>query len=327
MLDNLMNLIRATEIGAICASQKVGSKDKNLVDQYAVDAINSILSSKKFSGEIVLGEGELDEAPMLYVGQKFNDVIEYDIAIDPVEGTTPAAMNLPGAISTIATSKKGTMAKVPEMYMEKLFVSPQLVKAIDVSKNIKEHVVEFQKISSDLTVVVLDKPRHNKMIEWFKSKGIKVILITDGDVMGAIQVVHRDADFLWGIGGSPEGGLMASLAIASRCEMAWSLVEFDSIQTSKTDSKTRGEIEKKQVNQSGQKYNTTKLSRDLVNDDKAAFVATAITDSGPLSRVRDDQYEYFVTTIYARAGSVRIIESSHNKKELRRKYKELKDIL
>ncbi|MCP4337278.1 MAG: fructose-bisphosphatase class II family protein [Mycoplasma sp.] len=327
MTDNLMNLLRSSEIGAICASKKVGTHDKEGIDKNAVDAIQLILTSCKYPGEVVMGEGELDNAPMLYVGQKFNDKVIYDIAVDPVEGTNPAANNKPGAISTLASSKKGTMIKVPEMYMEKLFVSSKLKNVIDINKNLKQHVEEFKKINNNLKAIVLNKPRHKETIEWLIKNGVQVKLINDGDVMGAIEVVDGDADFLWGIGGSPEGSLMASLAIASNSEMIWQLVKFDDVKGGKLQSETRGQEEIKILKESGLEYNKPELSLGLVKDKEVAFVATAITHSKTLNEVKENEFEFKVSSLYAHKGSVRFIKSRHNKNSLFEKYPKLKDII
>ncbi|KMQ95486.1 fructose -bisphosphatase ii [Lasius niger] len=197
-------------MAAIAAYKYIGSKDKNAVDKAAVQALETILRFAPIKTKIVIGEGELDQAPMLYVGQELGQGQDFtfELAVDPIEGTYPAAYNIAGSIAVLAAAKPKTMIYLPEMYMEKLFVSQELANVIDLKK---------------------DKPRNQAAINILRQYGIIVRLIGDGDVLAAIDVVNQEADFVYGIGGAPEGVLMAALAISSCANMQARLISYQDI--------------------------------------------------------------------------------------------------
>ena len=325
MNDIIMTLLKASEVGAITAFKNIGNNDKNKVDDDTVKAINYIFNKNSLPGEIIIGEGELDNAPLLYPGQTFADKILYDIAIDPVEGTIPVAYNNPGAITSIAIAKKGFIAKIPEMYMEKLFVSQELKKHIDLKKGIEWNLDNLKKEINykELKAIVLNKERHIKIINKMKKMGIHVSLINDGDVMGAIDVVNGDADFVYGIGGSPEGALMASLAIASNCKMEWRLMRINKIITSKTNDKNRYKKELKEITKSCFDFDKVYSCYDLVGDKKTTFVSSAITSGNTLKGVKYINNTYEVSSIVAEKGIVRNIIGTYNLEKLLKYEKDL----
>ncbi|BET39318.1 fructose-bisphosphatase class II [Spiroplasma ixodetis] len=217
-MNKNMYLIRAVEIATIAAYKFIGHKDKNAVDFAAVEAMTIMLDNVPIKCRIIVGEGELDQAPMLFVNQELGKgkTLTYDLAVDPVEGTYPAAYNIAGSIACLAASTPNTILKLPEMYMEKLFVGPDLQDAINNEDDFITNIKTMQKIKkhNDLIGIMLDKPRHQKIIEKLHDLGIIVRLIGDGDVLAAIDIINKEADFVYGIGGAPEGVLMATLALS-----------------------------------------------------------------------------------------------------------------
>jgi len=203
----------------------VGKKDKIAADKAAVDSMRYNLNKIDMSGQIVIGEGELDEAPMLYIGEKLGtgNGPQLDIAVDPLEGTNFAANNLPGALSVIAVAEKSNLFNAPETYMDKIAISTSEKGIVDldntVTKNIK-NLAEFKNTKPEnLTACLLNRPRHKKQIDELKSLGVKLKLITDGDVSGALLVTNKEynVDIFLGIGGGPEGVLAASALDAFNC--------------------------------------------------------------------------------------------------------------
>jgi len=203
----------------------VGKKDKIAADKAAVDAMRNELNKIDMNGQIVIGEGELDEAPMLYIGEKLGtgDGPSLDIAVDPLEGTNFAANNLPGALSVIAVAEKSNLFNAPETYMDKIAISSNEKGVVDldfsVLKNIKNLADHKNTTPENLTACILDRPRHKKIIEELKSLKVKLKLISDGDVSGALLVTDGKygVDIFLGIGGGPEGVLAASALDAYNC--------------------------------------------------------------------------------------------------------------
>jgi fructose-1,6-bisphosphatase II / sedoheptulose-1,7-bisphosphatase len=196
----------------------VGKKDKIAADKAAVDSMRNELNKIKMNGQIVIGEGELDEAPMLYIGEKLGsgNGPSLDIAVDPLEGTNFAANNLPGALSVIAVAEKSNLFNAPETYMNKIAIASNEKGIVDLDystlKNIKNLAEHKNTTPDNLTACILDRPRHNQIIEELRSLNVKIKLISDGDVSGALLVTDQkyDVDIFLGIGGGPEGVLAAS---------------------------------------------------------------------------------------------------------------------
>ncbi|WP_400249261.1 fructose-bisphosphatase class II [Spiroplasma sp. ald] len=242
----------------IASYELVDKNDKNMLDQKAVDIINKLLTSNDVKAKIAIGEGELDAAQMLYQGQTFShqQAITIDIAVDPIEGTIPASKNEPGSISCIAVAKNNTMLQIPEMYMEKLFLSQDLAVIVDFNKPIEAILLTLLKIKQNLSCIILNKPRYQKIIKTMCQLGIKVELINEGDVLGAIDVVLKKTDFLYGIGGAPEGVLMSALAIATNYKMFARLIRYEQIWPNEKETALRMKIEQQGLEQKKISYNT-----------------------------------------------------------------------
>jgi len=217
--------IKVSTRAALASHYLVGKKDKIAADKAAVDAMRSELNKIDMKGQIVIGEGELDEAPMLYIGEKLGTLNgpELDIAVDPLEGTNFAANDLPGALSVIAIGEKSNLFNAPETYMEKIATSKIAKGVIDLDQTVKKNILnlcEFKNKSPDqLTACVMDRPRHKKIIDELKDLKVNLKLITDGDVSGALLVSNDKykVDIFLGIGGGPEGVLAASALDAMGC--------------------------------------------------------------------------------------------------------------
>jgi len=217
--------IKVSTRAALASHYLVGKKDKIAADKAAVDAMRSELNKIDMTGEIVIGEGELDEAPMLYIGETLGtkNGPELDIAVDPLEGTNFAANNLPGALSVIAVAEKSNLFNAPETYMEKIATSKIEKGVVDLDYPVKKNIFnlcEFKnKSPSQLRVCIMDRPRHKKIIDELNSLNVKIKLITDGDVSGALLVSDDiyNIDIFLGTGGGPEGVLAASALDALNC--------------------------------------------------------------------------------------------------------------
>ncbi|AGM26465.1 fructose 1,6-bisphosphatase II [Spiroplasma syrphidicola EA-1] len=293
METNSLLFLRAVELAVIAASPLVGKNDKNRLDQKAVDIINRLLTNNNAKAKIAIGEGELDAAPMLYQGQTFseNQAITIDIAVDPIEGTSPASKNEEGSISCIAIAKADSMLQIPEMYMEKLFISKNLAKYVDFNLEIFEILKKLVSVKPNLSCIILDKPRHQLIIAKMRTLGIEIYLIKEGDVLGAIDVVLKKADFLYGTGGAPEGVLMASLAIATNHQMWAKLVGYDQIWPNEPETKERVAIEQKVLQQKKLTFKTIFTEHDLVQDESTMFFAASLTGGTvlkPLTVVNDE---------------------------------------
>ena len=219
--------INVTSKAALSASSFVGKKDKISADKAATDSMRSELNKIDMNGKIVIGEGELDKAPMLYIGEILGTKIgpSFDIAVDPLEGTNFAANNLPGALSVIAIAEKNNLFNAPETYMDKIAVGQNIPNnVIDLDFSIKKNIQNLADIKNknpeDLTACLLDRPRHKKKIEELKNLKVKLKLITDGDVSGALLVCDEkyNVDIFLGIGGGPEGVLAASALDTFNCQ-------------------------------------------------------------------------------------------------------------
>ena len=282
--------ISATERAAYGASLFRGKNNKIAADQAAVDGMRKELNKINMKGKIVIGEGEMDEAPMLYideiVGNK-NSNEEFDIAVDPLEGTNFAAKNLPNAISVLSVSKKGNLLNAPDMYMEKIAIGSNLPEGLvdldnDVIKNIKL-LADAKNTSPDkLTACVLKRPRHDKMVESLNSLKVKIKFITDGDVSGVISVTDpkSSVDIYLGIGGGPEGVLSASALACLNCQMQTRLF-FQ-------NDEEKNRVKKMGIKNPKRKYNI----KDMVKGD-VIFCATGITDGDMVKGIyeKGDSFE------------------------------------
>ena len=221
----LESFLKVSSRAALAASYLVGKKDKNAADQAAVDSMRKELNKIDMNGKVVIGEGSLDEAPMLFTGELLGNKKgpEFDIAVDPLEGTNFAANNLPGAISVIAVAEKGNLFNAPETYMDKIATGKVEKDLIDLDYSLKKNIsnlADFKnKDISSITACILDRPRHKKIINDLKELKVKIRLISDGDVLGALYVSDPkyEVDIFLGIGGGPEGVLAASALDTFNC--------------------------------------------------------------------------------------------------------------
>ena len=286
------HFVNVSSRAALASSYLVGKKDKIAADQAAVDAMRIELNKIDMSGTIVIGEGALDEAPLLYTGEKLGNKKgpELDIAVDPLEGTNFAANNLPGAISVIAVSEKGNLFNAPETYMDKIATGNIEKGLIDLDFSIKKNIsnlAEFlNKDISSITACVMDRPRHKKIIEELKLLNVKIKLITDGDVLGALYVSNPkyNVDIFLGIGGGPEGVLAASALDAFNCHFQGRFI-FD-------NDKDINEAKIMGIKDLDKKYELN----EIVKGD-SIFCATGITSSEVLSGIHIQGNRYNSETL------------------------------
>ncbi len=311
-----LELVRVTEAAALACARKVGAGDKIAADQAAVDAMRLVLDTVSMDGVVVIGEGEKDEAPMLFNGEQIGDGSEpqVDIAVDPLEGTTLTAKGLPNALSVIALSPRGTMFDPgPCVYMEKLAAGPELVDLLDLDKSPEELVgliAERRGVDiGDVVVVTLDRPRHHERIAAIQAEGARVRLLTDGDVAGAILAAFSETpvDLLWGIGGTPEGVIAAAALKCLGGGMVGRLWPRD-------------DEERQAALDAGYDLDRQLTQDDLVKGDDCFFSATGVTDGDVLQGVRylsagAATTESLVTR--SRTGTVRRIAARHNRTKLR----------
>ena len=284
--------INVSSKAALASSYLVGKKDKIAADQAAVDSMRSELNKINMTGEVVIGEGLLDDAPMLYTGELLGDRKgpSFDIAVDPLEGTNLAANNLPGAISVIAIAEKGNLFNAPETYMDKIATRKVEKGLIDLDYPIKKNMgnlADFMKKDiSSLTACIMDRPRHKKTIEELKDLKIKVKLITDGDVLGALYVSDPkyNVDIFLGIGGGPEGVLAASALDTYDCHFQGRFL-FDN-DDDINQAKNMGIIDL------NKKYELN----EIIKGD-SIFCSTGITSSEMLNGVVINNNEYITETL------------------------------
>jgi fructose-1,6-bisphosphatase II len=299
----------------MAAGRWVGRGDKEAGDGAAVDAMRQLVSSVSMRGVVVIGEGEKDEAPMLYNGEEVGNGQgpDCDFAVDPVDGTTLMAKGLPNAISVLAVAERGAMFDPSAVfYMDKIAVGPDAADAIDISAPISENiraVAKAKKLSvSDLTVCILDRPRHTELIAQVRETGARIRLISDGDVAGAIAAARPDSgtDLLIGTGGTPEGIIAAA---ALRC-MGGAL----QARLAPTD-----DAERQKAIDAGHDLDRVLSTEDLVSGDNVFFTATGVTDGDLLRGVRFSGGGAHTQSIVMRSksGTVRVIEAYHRLDKLR----------
>jgi len=304
-----MEFARVTEAAALASARWVGRGDKEAADDAAVQAMRSVFDTIRMQGTVVIGEGEMDEAPMLYIGEKVGsgEAPELDVAVDPLEGTNSVAKGLAGAIAVVAIAKKGGLLHAPDMYMDKIAVGPQAKGRIHLDAPVKENLANVAqalgKSMDDLTVVILDRSRHDKIIHEVREAGARIRLITDGDVSPAVAcaIEGTGVDVMMGIGGAPEGVLAAA---ALRClggEMQgrlWPENDEDILRAQKLG-----------VND----INKLLTMDDLVCSDDVFFAATGITEGPLLKGVHFTSQGALTHTVVMRGktGTVRFIEARH----------------
>jgi len=311
-----LELVRVTEAAALAAARLIGMGDKEAADQAAVDAMRIVLDTVQMDGLVVIGEGEKDEAPMLFNGEQIGDgsTPECDIAVDPLEGTTLTAKGMPSALSVIALSGRGTMFDPgPCVYMAKMAGATEIADLLDLDRPIAETlglVAERKNIDvRDVNVVVLDRPRHEEGIRAIRDAGSRVRLILDGDVSAALLAVSERSpvDLLWGVGGTPEGVISAA---AIKC-MGGGLIG---------KLWPRYDGERKAALSAGYDLDRQLTQDDLVRGDDCFFSATGVTDGDVLQGVRYQGKGAASTeslVMRSRTGTVRRVSARHNRDKLR----------
>lgn len=305
-----LEFCRGTEAAAMSAGRLMGRGDKNAADGAAVNAMRYMLNTVDMDGIVVIGEGEKDEAPMLFNGEHLGTGknAEVDIAVDPIDGTRLTALGISGAVSVVAGAPRGTMFNPKTVfYMNKLVVGPEAKDVIDieapVAENIRRVAEARKKAMGDITVVVLDRPRHEKLIGEIRAAGARIKLITDGDIAGALLTckLERGADMLMGIGGTPEAVITACAIKAMGGNMQGKLW-------------ARNDEERQKALAVGMDFDKVLTIDDLVCSDDVFFAATGITDGDFLKGVRYEGERIYTSSLVMRAksGTVRYIDAVHS---------------
>jgi len=311
-----LELVRVTEAAALASARWVGRGDKEAADAAAVDAMRLVLDTVRMDGIVVIGEGEKDEAPMLFNGEHIGDgePPHVDVAVDPLEGTTLTARGMPSALSVIALSERGSMFDPgPCVYMEKIAGATDIADLLDLDRPIAEtvHLVAARRgvAVGDVMVVVLDRPRHDEGIEAIQAEGGRVRRIADGDVSAGLLAVSDDSpvDLLWGIGGTPEGVITAAALKCLGGQLVGRLWPRD-------------EDERRQTLEAGYDVQRQLTVDDLITSDDCFFSATGVTDGDVLQGVRYQGAQGASTeslVMRSRSGTVRTIAARHDRVKLR----------
>ncbi len=332
MQNAFMDLISITEAAAILSYDKIGLGKKELADQMAVNGMECILNDLNISAEVVIGEGDIDNAPQLYLGQRLGKGgEEIEIAVDPIEGTKMVAYNQPNAATVMAIGKKGTFFKAPDMYMEKLIVRNELKKHIDLEKGIEWNIIKASKILSkpirEIKVATLDKPRHKEMIEKIISMGAKVSLIPDGDVLLTIDLfMNKSFDLIYLVGGSPEGVLNATITKILGGDMQAKLKLRNKVKENNESNRKIAKEEEEKCKDIGIEINKVLKLNDLVKNEDLIFISSGIT-TGPILKGVEflGDKKYSVESIFMRSntGTISKISSTHDMKKKSEEFQSL----
>ena len=305
----VVEFARVTEAAAINCAHWIGRGRKNDADGAAVEAMRKMFDTVKISGTVVIGEGEMDEAPMLYIGEEVGmGGPAVDIAVDPLEGTNLTAKNKPGAIAVMAIAERGCLLHAPDMYMDKIVVGPKAKGAIDINLSVEENVRNVAKAMgkdiSEITVVVLERERHDHIIKAIEAMGARVKLISDGDVSPVLLtgLPGGDVDMMMGIGGAPEGVLAAAAVKCLGGDMQGRLVPENDEETKRARDMGITDI------------NKVLTLDDLVATDDVMFIATGVTTGDVLRGVKfTDQYAITHTVVLrSKTGTIRFMETLHD---------------
>ena len=311
-----LELVRVTEAAALASSRWVGRGDKIAADQAAVDAMRHVLDTVSMDGVVVIGEGEKDEAPMLYNGEQIGngEPPQVDIAVDPLEGTTLTAKGMPRALAVIAVSERGSMFDPgPCVYMEKLAAGPQFADLLDLDRPMPEtlQLIAERKGTDigDVMVIMLDRPRHEEMLHTIREAGARVRLISDGDVSAALLAVspRSTVDLLWGVGGTPEGVISAA---AIKCMGGQHIGRLW----------PRDDAEKQAALDAGYDLERQLTADDLVTSDDCFFSATGVTDGDVVEGVHFRSSGHATTeslVMRGRSGTIRRVAATHDRAKLR----------
>ncbi|MGI8713037.1 MAG: class II fructose-bisphosphatase [Solirubrobacteraceae bacterium] len=311
-----LELVRVTEAAALAAAREIGRGDKEGADQAAVDAMRQVLDGVSMDGVVVIGEGEKDDAPMLYNGERIGDGTppEVDVAVDPLEGTRLTALGMPNAVAVIALSERGTMFDPgPVFYMEKIAGGPEIADLLDLDRPLAHTLglIAERKHTDirDVMVVMLDRERHHDAMRQVREAGARVRLITDGNVAGALLAVSENTpvDLLWGIGGTPEGVISAAAIKCIGGQLLGRLCPRD-------------DEERAAAVAAGYDLDQVLSCDDLVKGDNAFFSATGVTDGDVLQGVRyqgDRGASTESLVMRSRSGTVRRVSARHDRAKMR----------
>lgn len=305
-----LEVVRVTEMAALSAAHWMGRGRKNEADEAATSAMRRMFDTVSIRGTVVIGEGEMDEAPMLYIGEQVGSMQgpEVDVAVDPLEGTNIVARGLDNAISVLAIAGKGNLLHAPDMYMEKLAVGPSLVGKVDINAPLEETLqiaakAQKKKIS-DLTVMMLDRERHDSIVKTLRKVGVRIKFITDGDVAGAIApaMVESGIDLFVGSGGAPEGVLAAAALKCLGGELQGRLMPGNAIEYQRCVSMGLSDP-----------YKVLTMD-DMVGQDDVIFAATGVTSGSFLQGVRylsGERAETHSLVMRAKTRTIRHIQTQH----------------
>jgi fructose-1,6-bisphosphatase II len=310
-----MELVRVTEAAALAAARWMGRGDKEAADQAAVDAMRLLMDTVPMTGTVVIGEGEKDNAPMLYNGEEIGNGQPpiVDIAVDPIDGTTLTSKGMSGALAVVALAERGTMFDPgPCVYMEKIATGEEAAGAIDLEAPVSENLKKVAKAKGtdveDLMVTVLERPRHEQIVKEIREAGARIKFITDGDVAGAIAAARDTSgvDLLIGIGGTPEGVIAACAIKCLGGEILGRLWP-------------RNEDERDQAIQAGYDLDKILTTNDLVSGGDVFFAATGVTDGDLIDGVRYRGGNAITQSIVmrTRSGTVRVIDALHRRSKLK----------
>ena len=310
-----LELVRVTEAAALVSSKFMGRGDKNGADGAAVEAMRKAFESVKINGEVVIGEGELDEAPMLYIGEKVGmqtaDSMEVDIAVDPLDGTSLIAKGLPNSISVIAIGEKGSLLNAPDTYMKKIIVGPKAKGCIDLNKSIEENIKSVAnalgKKTTQMTIITQDRDRHDYIVQAARNLGCRIKMFGDGDVAAGIATCFEETgiDMLMGIGGGPEGVITAAAIKCMGGDMQAQIYPLS-------------EQERNRCNEMG--FSDEDLEKilsidDLAKGDNLFFAATGITDGDLLkgvTNIGNNKAKTQSVVMRAKTGTIRFVDAIHN---------------
>ena len=310
-----LELVRVTEAGAMAAGRFVGRGDKNGGDGAAVDAMRTLIGSVSMRGTVVIGEGEKDEAPMLYNGEEVGngDGPECDVAVDPVDGTTLMSKGMPNALAVLAVAERGTMFDPSAVfYMEKLAVGPDCADVVDITRPVRDNLRAVAKAKgvgvTDVSVAVLDRPRHETLVREIREAGAMVRFLSDGDVAGAIAAARPESgvDILLGVGGTPEGIITAAALACMGGALQATLWPTDDLEREKAEA-------------AGHDLDRVLTTDDLVRGENIFFCATGVTDGDLLRGVhyRADGASTQSLVMRSKSGTVRLIDAWHKLSKLR----------
>jgi len=312
---------RVTEAAALAGYKWLGRGDKNVADGAAVAAMRIMLNKVAIDGQIVIGEGEIDEAPMLYIGERVGtgqgDAV--DIAVDPIEGTRMTAMGQANALTVLAVGDQGTFLNAPDMYMEKLVVGPGAKGAIDLdlplAQNLHNIAAALNKPLAQLTVTILAKPRHDGVIAELQALGVRVFAFPDGDVAASILTCmpESEVDVLYGIGGAPEGVISAAVIRALSGDMQARLLPRHQVKEDNAANRAHGEQELARCEAMGITAGKTLQLTDMARNDNVIFSATGITTGDLLTGISRQGNMATTETLLVRgrSGTIRRIKATH----------------